>query len=76
VTQTSKPVSPLCQRMIEDMALRKLSPKTFRRGGRSTPLRDRRVPRWVVGGGRYQIVPKRTLGIFTDQLKITPEDRA
>jgi hypothetical protein len=39
-----------------------------------SPLGDGRVPRWVVGGRRYQIVPKRTLGIFTEQLKMTPED--
>ena len=38
------------------------------------PLRDGRVPRWVVGGRRYQIVPKRILGILTDQLKMTPKD--
>jgi hypothetical protein len=74
MTHMTKPISPLRQRMIDDMTLRTLSPKTFRRGGRSTPLRDGRVPRWVVGGRRYQIVPKRTLGIFTEQLKMTPED--
>ena len=28
MTHTSKPVSPLRQRMIEDMALRKLAPQT------------------------------------------------
>ena len=28
MTRTTKPISPLRQRMIEDMALRKLSPKT------------------------------------------------
>ena len=28
MTQTTKPISPLRQRMIEDMTLRKLSPKT------------------------------------------------
>lgn len=45
----------------------------FKRGG--TPsLRDGRIPRWVVGGRRYQTAPKRTLGIFTDQLKISIED--
>lgn len=38
------------------------------------PLRDGRVPFWVVGGRRYQIALKLTLGICTDQLKTTPED--
>jgi hypothetical protein len=38
------------------------------------PLRDGRVMRWVVGGRRYQTAPKRTLGILTGQLKMTPED--
>src|SRR5262249_20612744 len=40
----------------------------------TAPLRDGRAPRWVVGGRRYEIVPQRTLGIFTDQLKIAIED--
>lgn len=50
MTSTTKPITPLCQRMIDDMRMRKLSPKTqasyirvVKRFSRRPPWSDRRI---------------------------------